>query len=133
MVSQAQHRVQRAGGMTFVQAVQSCYSNYVTFSGRAARSEYWFFVLFQCLVGIVYGLLMPFGIGRAPLGLLLLANFLPAISVAVRRLHDTDRSGWWYWIGLIPLVGAILLLIWFCTRGTSGANRFGHDPLSRTV
>lgn len=116
--------------MTFGQAVRSCYSNYATFSGRAARSEYWFFVLFQCLAGFVCGLLMPFGIGRALLGLFLLANFLPAISVMVRRLHDTDRSGWWYWIALIPLVGAILLLIWFCTRGTSGANRFGPDPLS---
>lgn len=116
--------------MTFAQAIRSCYSKYVTFSGRAPRSEYWFFVLFQCLIVVAYGLLMPFETGRALLGLLLLANFLPAICVTVRRLHDTDRSGWWYWIGLIPLVGAILLLIWFCTRGTSGANRFGPDPLS---
>ena len=119
--------------MTFVQAVQSCYSNYATFSGRAARSEYWFFVLFQCVVGFACGLLMPFGIGRALLGIIVLANFLPSISVIVRRLHDTDRSGWWYWIALVPLVGAILLLIWFCTRGTSGANRFGADPLPGTV
>jgi len=76
---------------------------------------------------------MPFGIGRTLLGLFFLASFLPAISVIVRRLHDTDRSGWWYWIGLIPLVGAILLLVWFCTRGTSGPNRFGPDPLSGMV
>jgi len=116
--------------MTFGQAVRSCYSNYATFSGRAARSEYWFFVLFQCLIGIVCGLLMPLGIGQTLLWLTVLANLLPGISVIVRRLHDTDRSGWWYWIALVPLVGAILLIIWFCTRGTSGANRFGPDPLS---
>lgn len=115
--------------MTFVQAIQSCYSNYATFSGRAARSEYWFFVLFQCLITAFCWMLIPFGLGRSLLGLIALANFLPAISVTVRRLHDTDRSGWWYWIALVPFAGAILLLIWFCTRGTSGPNRFGSDPL----
>lgn len=116
--------------MTFEQAVRSCYSNYATFSGRASRSEYWFFILFQCVITIFCGILIPSGLGRTLLGLFALANFLPAISVMVRRLHDTDRSGWWYWIGLIPLVGAILLIIWFCTRGTYGTNRFGPDPLS---
>lgn len=116
--------------MTFEQAVRSCYSNYVTFSGRAARSECWFFVLFQCLIEFACGLLMPFGIGQVLLSLFVIANFLPGISVTVRRLHDIDRSGWWCWIALIPLVGTILLLIWLCTRGTSGANRFGPDPLS---
>lgn len=117
--------------MTFTQAIRSCYANYTTFSGRAPRSEYWLFVLYQCLIGVACGLLVPFGIGRALLWLFVLANLLPGICVTVRRLHDTDRSGWWYWIALIPLVGAILLLIWFCTRGTSGANRFGPDPLFR--
>jgi uncharacterized membrane protein YhaH (DUF805 family) len=58
-----------------------------------------------------------------------LINFLPSLSVLVRRLHDTDHSGWWYWICLIRFVGLILLLIWFCTRGTWGSNRFGLDPL----
>jgi len=130
MVPQAQYGVQGTGGVTFGQSVQSCYSNYTTFSGRAARSEYWFFLLFQCLVGFACGLLMSFGIGQLLLGLFVIANFLPAISVTVRRLHDTDRSGWWYWIALVPLVGGILLLVWFCTRGTAGANRFGPDPLS---
>jgi uncharacterized membrane protein YhaH (DUF805 family) len=129
MVSQAQYRVQGTGGVTFTQAIRSCYANYTTFSGRAPRSEYWFFVLYQCLIGVACGLLVPFGIGRALLWLFVLANLLPGICVTVRRLHDTDRSGWWYWIALVPLVGAILLLIWFCTRGTSGANRFGPDPL----
>jgi len=57
-----------------------------------------------------------------------LAIILPALSVTVRRLHDRDRSGWWYWLLLIPLVGAIWLLVWFCSGGTQGDNRFGPDP-----
>ncbi len=63
-----------------------------------------------------------------------LAVFLPSISVAVRRLHDTDRSGWWWWLILIPLVGIIILIVWYATRGgTSGPNRFGGaDPLGGT-
>ena len=115
--------------MRFGEAVRSCYSQYATFSGRAARSEYWFFVLFQCLITIACWLLIPFGLGHMLLWLFALGNFLPALSVTVRRLHDTDHSGWWYWIVFVPLVGAILLLIWFCTRGTPGTNRFGPDPL----
>jgi len=115
--------------MTFGQAVRSCYSQYASFSGRASRSEYWFFTLFQCLITLGCFLLFPFGIGRPLLGLALLANFLPHISVLVRRLHDTDHSGWWYWLAFVPLVGVVVLLIWFCTRGTPGSNRFGLDPL----
>ena len=58
-----------------------------------------------------------------------LGNFLPSLAVGVRRLHDTDRSGWWLLIAFIPLIGAIVLLVFFCTRGTPGPNRFGNDPL----
>ena len=129
MVSQAQHRIQGTGGVTFGQAVRSCYSNYATFSGRAARSEYWFFTLYHFLIVGLCLLLSPLGIGNLLLAISFVVNFLPAISVTVRRLHDTDHSGWWYWIALVPFVGVILLLVWFCTRGTSGANRFGPDPL----
>jgi uncharacterized membrane protein YhaH (DUF805 family) len=73
---------------------------------------------------------IPFGLGYSLLSLSFLANFLPSISVLVRRLHDTGRSGWWYWIALVPLVGPILLLIWLCTRGTFGGNEYGPDPLA---
>lgn len=59
-----------------------------------------------------------------------LGLFLPALSVAVRRLHDLDRTGWWYLIILVPLIGLIVLLVFFVTRGTSGPNRFGPDPLA---
>ncbi len=62
-------------------------------------------------------------------GIFGLIMFLPSISVAVRRLHDTDRSGWWWWLWLIPLIGWIILIIWYATVGTDGPNRFGPDPL----
>ena len=61
--------------------------------------------------------------------ILLLDYFLPTLAVQVRRLHDLDRSGWWILISLIPLVGAIILLVWACSKGTEGENRFGSDPL----
>ena len=54
---------------------------------------------------------------------------LPSLAVAVRRLHDTDRSGWWWWLILIPLVGIIVLIVWWATQGTRGPNRYGEDPL----
>jgi uncharacterized membrane protein YhaH (DUF805 family) len=119
--------------MTFGQAISSCYSKYATFEGRASRSEYWFFQLYHCLLlfaGIVLGL---GGVGAFVLGAATLVNLLPALSVLVRRLHDTDRSGWWYWFMLVPLIGPILLIVWLCTRGSWGENRFGPDPLGGEV
>jgi uncharacterized membrane protein YhaH (DUF805 family) len=115
--------------MTFGQAISSCYSNYATFSGRASRSEYWFFQLFHCLIVLIGCVTIFAGIGVAILVVSALVNFLPSLSVLVRRLHDTDHSGWWFWINLIPIVGVIILLVLLCTRGTWGENRFGHDPL----
>jgi uncharacterized membrane protein YhaH (DUF805 family) len=61
-------------------------------------------------------------------GLLSLALLLPYLGIAVRRLHDTDRSGWWILIGLVPIVGIILLIVWYCTAGTAGPNTYGPDP-----
>ncbi len=62
-----------------------------------------------------------------------LAILLPAIAVTVRRLHDTDRSGWWIFLGLIPIIGSLVLLFWYVSRGTEGDNRFGPDPLGANV
>ncbi|MGO9699022.1 MAG: DUF805 domain-containing protein [Xanthobacteraceae bacterium] len=115
--------------MNFVQAISSGFSNYVKFSGRAIRSEYWFWVLFYCLgifvAGIIDSVLGIYVIS----GLFWLATVLPTLAVTIRRLHDLDRTGWWIFIGLIPLIGWIILIIWYCTRGTVGSNRFGPDPL----
>lgn len=115
--------------MGFSDAVKSALSKYIVFEGRASRAEYWWFILFQIIVSIVTmvldGLLGTVLIlnSLAMLGLL-----LPSIMVSIRRLHDTDRSGWWLLIVLIPLIGAIVLLVFTLLKGTEGPNRFGNDP-----
>ena len=119
--------------MDFQTAVRACLQKYVTFSGRAARPEFWYFVLFAILANVAASIvdraLFGGSGGSGPVGGLIgLALFLPNLAVGVRRLHDTDRSGWWLLIGFIPLAGAIVLLIWFVRRGTAGSNRFGADP-----
>jgi uncharacterized membrane protein YhaH (DUF805 family) len=121
--------------MGFGEAIASGFSNYVNFTGRAPRSEYWFWILFYIIVSVVTALIdlaLFRGSAVSPLNTLAsLALFLPTLAVAIRRLHDTDRSGWWVLIGLIPIVGWIILLIWYCAAGTPGPNRFGPDPLAR--
>jgi uncharacterized membrane protein YhaH (DUF805 family) len=115
--------------MGFGQAISSGFSNYVNFSGRACRSEYWYWILFIIIADIVAGII-DYAIGiQVVTSLFGLATLLPNLAVAIRRLHDLDRTGWWIFIGLIPLVGWIILIIWYCTRGTAGPNRFGPDPL----
>ena len=112
---------------------------YVDFSGRARRKEYWMFCLFFFIFVIVAMVLdnvlgLTFSLYGQSLGygwlytIFCLANFLPSLAVCVRRLHDVGRSGWWYFIAFIPLVGAILLLIWFCTDSQAGENKWGVNP-----
>ena len=132
--------------MTFMEAVRSGFSNYVTFSGRARRSEFWFWTLFAIIISVVAmlvdGMIFPdlmtaqvtdagasFQSQGGPISLVVsLGLLLPGLAMAVRRLHDTDRSGWWLLIGLIPLIGLIVLIVWYVTEGTKGPNRFGADP-----
>ena len=116
--------------MGFGDAIKSGFSNYVNFSDRASRSEYWYWVLFVVLAEIVTSII-DYAIGyEVTTSLFGLAVLLPGISVAIRRLHDLDRSGWWVFLVCIPLIGAIVLIIWYCSRGTEGPNRFGPDPLA---
>jgi uncharacterized membrane protein YhaH (DUF805 family) len=122
--------------MNFTQAITAGFQNYVNFSGRSQRSAYWFWTLFSFLVSVVASaidyLLFPH-MDFSPLNSLAgLALFLPGLAVSVRRLHDLDRTGWWLLL-LITIIGAILLLVWFCMRGTVGSNRFGPDPLEGVV
>jgi uncharacterized membrane protein YhaH (DUF805 family) len=123
--------------MGFVDAIGAGFRNYVNFSGRASRSEYWYWVLFVILLSAAAGLVdvaIAGTSGFSVIGALVsLGTFLPSLAVAVRRFHDRDQSGWWILIGLIPLVGIILLIVWFCQRGSVGPNRFGADPLEGQV
>ena len=115
--------------MNFTQAISSGFSNYVNFAGRAIRSEYWYWVLFVLIATIATSIIdLVLGITLFE-PIFSLAVLLPSIAVGVRRLHDLDRSGWGLLLGFIPLIGAIVLIVWFCGRGTPGANRFGPDPL----
>jgi len=68
--------------------------------------------------------------GTVLLVAVILLVFIPQLSVTVRRLHDLDRSGWWFWLGLVPLVGGLILLVWFCMKGTEGDNQYGPNPLN---
>jgi uncharacterized membrane protein YhaH (DUF805 family) len=122
------------GGVTFGEAVQRVLSKYVDFTGRAPRSEYWWWVL--ALVGAAFAVSFVVAIFTGDpdvadglVGLLWLGTILPSLAVGVRRLHDTDRSGWWLLIGLVPLVGGIVLIVLMATEGSRHPNRYG-PPVS---
>ena len=106
-----------------------CWKKYAEFAGRARRQEFWMFVLFNLLVSIAVGIVDGIlGTSGALGGLYSLAVLIPSLAVAVRRLHDTDRCGWWLLLPLIPLVGGIILLVFFCIESKPGSNRFGANP-----
>lgn len=120
-----------------------CLKQYADFSGRARRKEYWLFALFNFIIGFVIGFIdgaLGTSIPVAGIGLIGLfatiyglAVFIPGLAVAVRRLHDIGKSGWWYFIVLIPIVGFIILLVWFCTEGKHSTNAWGPDPKAAEV
>lgn len=108
---------------------------YAVFDGRARRMEYWMFVLINCLIVVVLSVVDTvvgiFSLGNsigALTGLYWLVVLVPSIAVTVRRLHDTDRSGWWALLALLPLLGTIVLFVFCVLDGTPGANRFGENP-----
>jgi len=122
------------------------YDNYANFDGRARRSEYWYFTLFNIIVAMVAGILffitgalfietealmiIPY-LPIIALGLYLLFTIIPGIAVAIRRLHDTGKSGWWYLLGVIPIVsyiGGIVLLVFYCMDSDVGRNEYGPNP-----
>lgn len=126
------------------------YRRYFEFSGRSRRREYWLFFLFYLLVlmviNAVFGVPMAMragpwfnyavvtnGTGSMVGNLFWLVSFIPGLTVAVRRLHDIDRSGWWLLLMFVPFLGWFTLLIFMCLDGTAGSNRFGADPKERGV
>ena len=129
--------------MTFTQSIKSVFSKYATFTGRASRSEYWYFTLFNIITSTLL-FLLGIAIGAAtggsdgvPGGLIVgyilyiiygLGVLIPSLAVAVRRLHDTNNSGWLILLGLIPCVGGIVLLVFMILQGTNGENKYGNIP-----
>ena len=107
---------------------------YAEFSGRARRREYWTFALISFLIGCALGVIGALVHGLAFLSWVYsLAVLVPSIAVSVRRLHDTGRSGWWLLIGLIPLIGLIVLIVFLATDGEPGDNEYGPNPKSSVV
>ena len=131
--------------MTLIDAVKDGYAKFANFEGRAPRSAFWWWSLYAFGIMIALAIAegggyyvvgdgeIAFGVNLGLIsGLWLLVHFLPGLAVSARRLHDTDRSGWWLFLMLIPIFGWAVLLFWFASKGTqarSGDNRFGADPL----
>ena len=103
--------------------------NYAVFTGRAHRTEYWMFVLFHFLILVAVSFIENMlGLGGFLSGLYGIALFIPLISAAVRRLHDTGRSGWWYLLMLIPVIGTIIVIVMLALDSEAGSNEYGPNP-----
>jgi uncharacterized membrane protein YhaH (DUF805 family) len=133
------------------EAIGICFSKYAVFTGRAGRSEFWWWSLFQFLVAAAFdamvipqqlhdlesaattGVMPTLDTTHATVQLIgslfSLLLLLPTVAVTVRRLHDIGKSGWWYVFGIIPLLGWFTMLLWLCRKGTEGSNRFGTNPV----
>ncbi len=109
--------------MTFAESVSTCLNKYADFSGRASRSEFWWFALASLLAMFIGSAIAP------ALGALLwLGLIIPYLAAGIRRLHDTNRSGWFWLLGLIPLIGGIIVLVFLATAGDTGPNNYGEAP-----
>jgi uncharacterized membrane protein YhaH (DUF805 family) len=108
----------------------SVLKKYAVFQGRAHRTEYWMFVLCNVVVMLLLGMVDKLIGGDNELisSIYSLAVLLPSLAVVARRLHDTDRSGWWLLLGLIPIIGTLVLIYFMVCNGQQGPNRFGDDP-----
>ena len=119
--------------MSFTDAISDGLSKYVTFTGRSSRSAYWWFYLFGLLV-VLAALIIDFALNTYPIIYVVatLALLLPNLAILFRRLHDAGHSGWWILIGLVPLIGAIVLLV-FTLQGSEGPNQWGSGPDERVA
>ena len=131
------HVARPANMRSIMDATKSCFQQYVGFSGRASRSEYWFFYLsfVVAAIGMLVLTIVSAFVLDALAGLMgmltmvtYLGFFLPMLSVTVRRLHDLGKSGWMFLVVLIPIVGGILLLVWFVSDGQPHDNAYGAVP-----
>ncbi|MDG1438016.1 MAG: DUF805 domain-containing protein [Emcibacteraceae bacterium] len=111
--------------MNPMEAVSNVLSNFATFKGRACRSEFWWWWLFTVIIGVIIA-----SGGEMNLYLIYwLIIFIPNLAVTVRRHHDGNRSGWFILIGIIPIIGGLILLFLYASKGTDGPNQYGPDPL----
>jgi uncharacterized membrane protein YhaH (DUF805 family) len=120
----------------FGEAPNLFFKNYANFQGRSSRGAFWWWVLVSLIAGFVLGFIdgminPSLAMSAVPIGpvsgIFLLATLIPNIALGMRRLHDTDKSGWWLLISLIPFVGAIVLIVFYILPGTAGDNKFGAN------
>lgn len=119
--------------VSFSQAVRMAFDSYCRFQGRSSRSEYWWWVLFVAILSFCIGIIesiLGFSMTavQTTSGILSLVLLLPGLGLSVRRLHDINKSGWWILLGLIPVVGAIVLIIWFAQNSQMQDNQYGPVP-----
>jgi len=118
----------------------SAVKKYAVFSGRARRKEYWYFMLFYVIgaviLGFIDGLLGTFDVDSG-MGIIssiyVLGMIIPSIAVGVRRLHDTDRKGWWLLLYFVPFIGPIVLIIFFAQQSYLGENKYGPNPIDELI
>ena len=123
--------------MNFTNAISSGFTRYFDFEGRSSRSECWWWILFIYLLNYILPIFETSTLSISFFtdhtiyydSLFFIAVFIPTLAVSIRRLHDLDYTGWWMLLWFLPVVGWIILLILFCTKGSEGYNRFGPDPL----
>lgn len=127
--------------MSMKEAIQSVFRQYATFTGRARRSEYWYYTLFVVIVNLAFTAISTIAGAESGLtrfitilqSLWSLAIFIPGLAICWRRLHDIGKSGAYWFFCFIPLVGAILLLVWFCQDSQPGENQYGPNPKENPV
>lgn len=110
--------------MNFQTSVQTCFKKYAEFNGRASRSEYWWFALAIFLISLVLAT-----VSSTLTNLFSLATLLPSLAVGARRLHDTDRSGWWQLLWIVPIIGWIVMIVFLVQQTQAQDNRFGAPPV----
>ncbi|MDC0136789.1 DUF805 domain-containing protein [Sulfitobacter sp.] len=125
------HDAARDDANTFMGALKDGFARFVDFKTRSTRSQYWWFTLWSVIVSIITGIIdVSLGMGdTGPVGLLTsLVLFLPSLAVAIRRLHDIGRTGWWMLLVFIPILGWIVLLVFYCTKSQETPNKWGPEP-----
>lgn len=125
MIFAQQNHITKGEIMSFADAIKVCFAKYTDFSGRAKRPEYWWFALFLFLASLVMNMA-----GDVVYVIFSLATIIPSLSAGTRRLHDTNRSGWWQLLWLIPIVGWIVMIVFLVQEGDMADNQFGSVPVN---
>jgi uncharacterized membrane protein YhaH (DUF805 family) len=114
----------QGGPVGFGEAISEAFKNIFTFRGRASRSAFWWFTLFAIIIDVVFAIIAVAAKITVLMYIVEVVIGIVTIGLQVRRLHDSGRSGWWWWIGIIPIIGGIVLLVFDCLPGTPGPNKY---------